>query len=78
VPVRCAEGDATCGRQWLDHEALGAADLDDAEAVTGADFLLHAVEMIFHGLLGKAEAVRDFLVGEPFGNKRYQLLPAGA
>jgi hypothetical protein len=55
---------------WLNQEALGAADLDDAEAVARANLVLHAVEMIFHCLFGKAKVVGDFLVGEAFGNQR--------
>lgn len=58
----------------LHHEAVGAADLDDAEAVVGADFLLHAVEVILHSLLGEAKTIGDFLVGEAFGDQWDELL----
>ena len=50
--------------------------MGDAEAVVHADLLLHAVEVILHGLLGRAEAVGDFFVGEPFGDQRNELLLA--
>jgi hypothetical protein len=60
----------------LHHEALGAAHLDDAHAVVGADFLLHAIQVILHRLFGKAKMVCDFLVGKAFRNQRNELLLA--
>ena len=59
-----------------EQKTLGAEALHDAQAVFGADFVLHAVEVIFHCLLGKAEVIRDFLVREPFGDQRNDLLLA--
>jgi len=62
----------------LQHEALGAADLHDSQPVAGAHFLFHAVKVIFDGLLGEAEVVGNFLVGEALRDQRNQLLlPAG-
>ena len=52
----------------------GAANLDYAEAAVGADFLLHAVQMVFHGLFGEAKTIGNFFVGEPFGDERNELL----
>ena len=53
---------------------MHAADVDDAEAVVGADFVLHAVEVIFYGLFGEREVVGDFLVGEAAGDEWDELL----
>ena len=77
-------GGFSCGLQLgrrrtqmlLHHEALGAADLDDAEAAVGANLLLHAVEVVLHGLFGKAEVAGNFFVGKPSRNQRNQLLLA--
>jgi hypothetical protein len=48
----------------LHEEALCAIELHHFEAVFGADFVFHAIEMILDRLFGKREVIRDFLVGE--------------
>ena len=50
--------------------------MDNAESVVGADFLLPAVQVVLHRLLGKAEVTGDFIVGEAFGDERDELLLA--
>ena len=50
--------------------------MDNAESVVGADFLLHAVQVVLRRLFGKAEVIGDFLVGEAFGDERDELLLA--
>src|SRR6267142_4291862 len=56
------------------HKSLRPAYLHDAQTIFSPNFMLHSVEMVFYRLLRKAKAIRDFLVGEPFGDQRDQLL----
>jgi hypothetical protein len=58
----------------LRHESLRPANLHDAQAIFGPDFVLHSIETVFHRLLRETEAIRDFLAGKPFGNQQDQLL----
>jgi hypothetical protein len=62
----------------LHEEALGAAEVHDAEAVAGSDFVLHAVEVVLDGLLGKAKLVGDFFVGQTLSDERNDLLFAAS
>ena len=59
-------------------EALRAIELHHLQAVFGADFVLHAIEVILDGLLGERKMIGDFLVGETLRNQRYQLQLAAA
>ena len=54
--------------QNLDHESLDAANLHNVEAVPRAHFVLHAVQVILHRLLGQAETICNFFIGQPLGD----------
>jgi hypothetical protein len=55
---------------------LRAEFLDDVQAVFGPDLVLAVVQVVLHGLFRQPEVIRDFLVGEAFGNQRNELLLA--
>lgn len=60
----------------LYEKALRAAELDNFQAVSCADLMLHAVKMIFYSLFGQAKLIRDFLVCQPASDQRNDLLLA--
>ena len=54
----------------LEHESLCAAHLHNAQPVFRANFMLHTVEVIFYGLLGKAKVIRDFFIRQSLRDQR--------
>lgn len=57
----------------LHQEALRAIKLHDFKTIFSADFVLHAIQVVFDGLLGKREMIGDFFVGQPLGDQRNEL-----
>jgi hypothetical protein len=60
----------------LQQKAFRAESLHNVQAVYGPDLVLPVVQVVLHGLFRQAEVIRDFLVGEAFGNQRNKLLLA--
>ncbi len=58
----------------LDQKPLRAVHLYNIQAVFRADFVLHAVQVVLYGLLGKGEMIGDFFVRQALRNQRNQLL----
>jgi hypothetical protein len=48
----------------LDGKPLSAADIDDGEAMRGAKFPQHPMNVVANGLFGKLESVGDLLISE--------------
>jgi hypothetical protein len=51
--------------QQSDEEPLGPIELHYFQAILGANFVLHAIEVVLHSLFGKRKMIGNFLIGEP-------------
>jgi hypothetical protein len=60
--------------ETLQKKPLRAVSLPDAQPVFRANLVLHAIEVVLDGSLGKTEVVGNFLVREAFRDRRNQLL----
>lgn len=58
----------------LRHDAGQAAEFHGSEAIIGAEFPQHPVDVIFHRLLGKIELARDFLIRQSAADHVHELL----
>jgi hypothetical protein len=58
----------------LNQKTLRSVELHDIQPVFGPDFVLHAVQMVLYGLLGKREMIGDLFVRQALRNQRNQLL----
>ena len=61
-----------------DEESLRTIELHHFEAVFGADFVLHAIEVVFDRLFGKREMISDFLVSQTLRDQGNELQLATA
>ena len=57
---------------------MGTVELDHFQAVFGTDFVLHAVEVIFHRLFGDEQFLADFFVTEALRDQLHNFLFAVA
>jgi hypothetical protein len=80
--ANCPHHPALVPRKYLLLQKMGvsgnnaghAAQLDGRQAIGSAEFLEHAVDMIFDRLLGEIQLGGDFLVGKSTADQLHQLL----